>query len=1038
MASSAASNSTLTRYRPYVLTVAGFAAAFSIYHLTSILTTPAGNPPRRRNAVHNPRRRRRRRSVSPSPTPSVAEHGNVPHSGDTMVGENNTGSGDESGEMQQHTFQTGLMFADLVGTDAWTLRDYQQFINDHPIDPNLDADAFERRDHLGYFVAAQVLERALGEQEYSEQNSHLVADYLRSQQVRENLFSEDQLAVPRQMGRSWIDRSIGQPLRRAETVADTDSSAPSAARPNQRPAEDPEAATLTQLLYHIGEDKARQEGYIHRGVTCNRCDLKPIRGIRWHCTNCLDYDLCSNCEALGLHDKTHLFYKIKIPAPFIGSPQQVQPVIYPGNPGDLPNTLPQDLKRRMHEDSKFEFAELDAMWDLFSCLANRHDFHSDPCKFGAAFDRTSFDKAFLPFYTTSPKRNWVYTRLFAFFDTNQDQLVGFEEFVRGMSILQEKQGAEVKLKAVFDGYDADMDGFVSRKDFLHMFRSYFAIQSQLTRDHLWGEEEHLNLSEAVDHIAGAQPLSGMFNNAVPYNGDAGRVPDAKQNVDIEANERSVWQPSALDENVVKEDSEDKGSRWEVFNGHEVANVEEWSHDRWRRRKFYIDEEEGAPPPPDYEAQTDQQAMSSKRDTPNDSRPVSPRSRSSSKVRFLDQDDVELETRSNASTSSRPVGERWGGYEVPEDEQDLGSDIFYQVMQEGLNELLDPLFGPVEDLAMEAEKTKDEREKYASAIELYKKVEDEKALKKLKAKYSSEASDPLLETAAAVEQGTSAGSRSPHSPTLGSSWTTESASASDDSDASSTRPTHISSVVRVTGTALVDATGPETSSTDAEPAEDGVFDLQAQLFSDMARQNRTQGNTDESSGARPVVQDTATQTEVGEVALHVRQSVVSNFEETIDQVAQRAQESPLEDLLADTGYTVDKTLPDPPRDLQSLHDFVGYRVAADEVPDTQYDENSILPHRRPNTPELSRSTGNQGRPTRPSMTEEEFVRHPAVAKRIARLIELNLVDKANEQRGGAGKMNFAEFSNAVGRLKETEDEHRRPIAFIEEWLDVGQL
>lgn len=60
---------------------------------------------------------------------------------------------------------------------------------------------------------------------------------------------------------------------------------------------DPDGQVLQRTLYHIAEDRARHEGVVHRGITCNSCDEKPIRGVRWHCANCVDFDLCSSCEA---------------------------------------------------------------------------------------------------------------------------------------------------------------------------------------------------------------------------------------------------------------------------------------------------------------------------------------------------------------------------------------------------------------------------------------------------------------------------------------------------------------------------------------------------------------------------------------------------------------------------------------------------------------------------------------------------------------------------------------------------------------------
>lgn len=83
------------------------------------------------------------------------------------------------------------------------------------------------------------------------------------------------------------------------------------------------------------QDQAKREGYVHRGVSCNSCSVQPIRGIRYRCANCVDFDLCENCEALESHPRTHLFYKVRIPAQFLGNPRHVQPPSYPGKPGNM-------------------------------------------------------------------------------------------------------------------------------------------------------------------------------------------------------------------------------------------------------------------------------------------------------------------------------------------------------------------------------------------------------------------------------------------------------------------------------------------------------------------------------------------------------------------------------------------------------------------------------------------------------------------------------------------------------------------------------
>jgi hypothetical protein len=84
---------------------------------------------------------------------------------------------------------------------------------------------------------------------------------------------------------------------------------------------------IVQLLFRVSEDATRRNAYVHRGCACNSCGVVPIRGVRYRCANCADYDLCEGCESQGLHIKTHIFYKIKVPAPSFG-PRHIQPVWY--------------------------------------------------------------------------------------------------------------------------------------------------------------------------------------------------------------------------------------------------------------------------------------------------------------------------------------------------------------------------------------------------------------------------------------------------------------------------------------------------------------------------------------------------------------------------------------------------------------------------------------------------------------------------------------------------------------------------------------
>ena len=48
-----------------------------------------------------------------------------------------------------------------------------------------------------------------------------------------------------------------------------------------RDSEDRDSQSLLNLLYQIAEAQAVKEGYVHRGITCNRCHISPIRGYRY-------------------------------------------------------------------------------------------------------------------------------------------------------------------------------------------------------------------------------------------------------------------------------------------------------------------------------------------------------------------------------------------------------------------------------------------------------------------------------------------------------------------------------------------------------------------------------------------------------------------------------------------------------------------------------------------------------------------------------------------------------------------------------------
>lgn len=83
-----------------------------------------------------------------------------------------------------------------------------------------------------------------------------------------------------------------------------------------------------------------------------------------------------------------------------------------------------------------------------------------------------------------------------------------------------------------------------------------------------------------------------------------------------------------------------------------------------------------------------------------------------------------------------------GYEVPPEEEDVPTDVLFQITQQGLNELLDPLFVPKETQADQVRQTRAERAKWSAQIDSYRKRVHEMI---------TENSDPLLATATAIER-----------------------------------------------------------------------------------------------------------------------------------------------------------------------------------------------------------------------------------------------------------------------------------------------
>lgn len=56
--------------------------------------------------------------------------------------------------------------------------------------------------------------------------------------------------------------------------------------------------------------EVKEEDAIHHHVTCDGCKMFPLKGLRYKCTTCPDYDLCASCEQNKVHPE-HVMMQVK-------------------------------------------------------------------------------------------------------------------------------------------------------------------------------------------------------------------------------------------------------------------------------------------------------------------------------------------------------------------------------------------------------------------------------------------------------------------------------------------------------------------------------------------------------------------------------------------------------------------------------------------------------------------------------------------------------------------------------------------------------
>ncbi|KAF1981926.1 EF-hand [Aulographum hederae CBS 113979] len=461
---------------------------------------------------------------------------------------------------------------------------------------------------------------------------------------------------------------------------------------------------LQQLLYRIAEERSRTLGRIHHMVSCSACTTSPIRGIRWHCLNCDNYNLCSSCDANSeqIHPRTHTFERIREPAPFLGPrTAPARPAIYPGDPA-LANSLAlrPNVKKALMDTTEFDAAAIDGLWGNFTMYTD-HRLEEDPSGVGGAISFRSFEKGFLPdALAAASAKNLCFDRIFDFYDANHDKIISFEEFVRGAAVLRGMEKESTKLRCIFRGYDIDGDGFVSRKDFLCIFQAYFKLQKILTHEYIESEFRILSLEKMSDLVKKSMPFASGFNHIrVQPNhliGNPNRVAPRGPGIrrDADRNPRRDLLPH-------------------LWTAQRMENVDEKLRDRELKRTFYTDEEEGQ-----SLSEASQRGFSER--PKSNGRPVE---RCSSSPRAVRKDEQGLDTR------ARDDPLRWIHESLTSQDDNLFGDVVYQSIQEGMNSVLDELFKPLEDLALQVEASKADRRRWAREMQAFREKQEAEAAAK---------------------------------------------------------------------------------------------------------------------------------------------------------------------------------------------------------------------------------------------------------------------------------------------------------------------
>ncbi|KAJ2740722.1 hypothetical protein GGI20_005654 [Coemansia sp. BCRC 34301] len=251
---------------------------------------------------------------------------------------------------------------------------------------------------------------------------------------------------------------------------------------------------MLHVLCTVAEDQARRSAVVHRGTVCSSCQDSPIRGVRFRCAQCADYDVCERCEAHDAH-RHHALLKIAVPLPPLATsrvPLLRTPFAHAAGPSDVPRDAAYRALERLL--GRGELASLHAS---FSAIVGH----------ASSMSRAQFLACLGPYASSL-----LAARLFAFYDADGDGVLAFDELARAVALCAQSSVAE-KAPAVFRAYDVDADGRVSRADMRCVLESCAEVNRELTRAAVRALEDDV-VEDPAKLLAG-QPVSAAFSAAIP-------------------------------------------------------------------------------------------------------------------------------------------------------------------------------------------------------------------------------------------------------------------------------------------------------------------------------------------------------------------------------------------------------------------------------------------------------------------------------------------------------------------------------------------